>query len=498
VKLPVQSADWNTLAFETEPLVAPTGFREYDARWLYPDQINLMGMTRVGMALGHQLRATGVQTPAFAVGHDYREYSGALKRALTVGLLSAGCDVHDVGLAVTPMAYYARQALGLTGVATVTASHNPNGWAGVKVGFEAPVTHGPDEMQELKKLTLEGDLRPLPSGTYYTHDDFRDKYLASVTEGIKLERPLRAVVATGNGTAGVFAPVVLRAIGVDVVPLHCELDWTFPNYNPNPEDLTMMRSMVDAVRESQADLGLGFDGDGDRVGVVDETGEMIFSDKLGLLLARDFSETHPKAHFVVDVKSTGLFQKDATLEANGATVEYWKTGHSYIKRRVHATGALAGFEKSGHFFFAPPIGYGYDDAMVSAVSVCQMLDREKTSLGALAQSLPVTWQSPTMAPECPDERKYDVVAQLVAEYEGAAKDGAKILGQSIDSVVTVNGVRVTVDDGTWGLIRASSNKPSLVVVVESPVSEENMRGMFADIEERLSRHPEVGEFDQRL
>jgi phosphomannomutase/phosphoglucomutase len=218
-----------------------------------------------------------------------------------------------------------------------------------------------------------------------------------------------------------------------------------------------------------------------------------------VLAARDLSATHKNATFVADVKSTGIFEIDPVLKANGARVDYWKTGHSYMKRRTHELGALAGFEKSGHYFFNPPIGRGYDDGVVAAIAILEMLDRAGAKkMSALVADLPKTWGTPTMAPYCADDKKYTVVDAITKEYEAAQSSDEKILGQKITKLVTVNGVRVTLEDGTWGLVRASSNKPSLVVVAESPVSEAQMRAMFADIDARLAKFPEVGEYDQKI
>jgi phosphomannomutase / phosphoglucomutase len=253
------------------------------------------------------------------------------------------------------------------------------------------------------------------------------------------------------------------------------------------------------VLASGADVGLGFDGDGDRCGVVDNEGEEIFADKVGVMLARDMSARQKGAIFVADVKSTGLFMTDPVLKQNGAKTDYWKTGHSYIKRRVNELGALAGFEKSGHFFFNKPIGRGYDDGLIFALAVCDMLDRNPAkSMADLKNALPKTWGSPTMAPHCPDEVKYGVVDKVVKHFEGARAQGEMVSGQPIRDLVTVNGVRVTVEDGTWGLVRASSNKPELVVVVESPVSEARMREMFQAVDAVLRRHPEVGAYNQTI
>jgi phosphomannomutase/phosphoglucomutase len=217
------------------------------------------------------------------------------------------------------------------------------------------------------------------------------------------------------------------------------------------------------------------------------------------MLARDLSARHANAVFVADVKSTGLFITDPVLVANGAKTLYWKTGHSYMKRYTHQQKALVGFEKSGHFFFQPPLGKGYDDGLVAAIAVCDMLDRHPgKSLADLKNALPKTWGSPTMSPHCADEAKYGIVEKITAQYTDAVANGGTIAGQKIRDLVTVNGVRVVLEDGTWGLVRASSNKPELVIVVESPVSEANMRAIFADIDRRLARFSEVGEYNQKL
>jgi phosphomannomutase/phosphoglucomutase len=488
----------NTFEYENEPLVTANGFREYDARWLFEKEINLLGIQALGLGLGTYFHELGI-APKVVVGHDYRSYSLSIKQALTIGLMGAGCHVHDIGLALSPVAYFAQFALDAPAVAMVTASHNENGWTGVKMGAQRPLTFGPDEINRLKDIVLSGEWRPRTGGSYTRIPDIRERYLADVTQGHRLSRPIRVVAACGNGTAGAFAPEALRRIGAEVIPMDTELNYNFPKYNPNPEDLHMLHEMSAAVREHKAELALGFDGDGDRCGVVDDRGEEIFADKTGVLLARDLSSRFKGAKFVVDVKSTGIYEIDPVLKAHGVVTEYWKTGHSYIKRRTAELGALAGFEKSGHFFFNPPIGRGYDDSIVAGIAVLEMLDRAGGKpFSSLVESLPKTWSSPTMGPYCPDADKYRVVDEITREYEGLKARGEKIIGQNITRLVTVNGVRVTVEDGTWGLVRASSNKPSLVVVCESPVSEERMRAMFHDIDARLRKHPEVGEYDQKI
>ena len=488
----------NSFDYENQPLVTANGFREYDARWLFGREINLPGITALGLGLGTYLAEIGVPRK-IVTGHDFRSYSLSIKQALMLGLMRAGCEVHDIGLALSPVAYFAQFALDCPAVAMVTASHNENGWTGVKMGAKRPLTFGPEEMTRLKEIVLGGLWKEQPGGSYVAVPDMRETYLADVTRGVKLSRPIKVIAACGNGTAGAFAPEALRRIGAEVIGMDTDLDYTFPKYNPNPEDMEMLHAMGDAVRAEGADLCLGFDGDGDRCGVVDDKGHEIFADKIGVMLARDLSAVHKNPQFVVDVKSTGLYLTDPVLKERGVKTDYWKTGHSYIKRRTSELQALAGFEKSGHFFFNAPIGRGYDDGIVAGIAVLQMMDRAGgKKLSELYDGLPRTWGSPTMSPYCADGEKYKVVEAITRDYAALKEQGTLLLGQKILSVVTVNGVRVTLEDGTWCLVRASSNKPSLVVVVESPTSQANMRAIFADLDARLSAHPEVGEYDQKI
>jgi phosphomannomutase / phosphoglucomutase len=498
--LPKPRADLkpNTADFERFPLVKPTGFREYDARWLFPEEINLMGLNAVGMGLATLFQRRGVPK-RIVVGHDYRSYSAQVKQALMTGLLAGGAEVHDIGLALSPMAYFAQFALEVEGVAMVTASHNDNGWTGIKMGLSRPLTFGPDDMLQLKDIVLNGTYETKAGGRYIFVDDMAERYIQSLTDRPKLKRKLKVVAACGNGTAGDFATRVLEAVGCEVVPLHTDLDYNFPHHNPNPEDMAMLRAVSAKVLETRADVGLAFDGDGDRCGVVANDGHEIFADKVGVMLARDLSAIYKNAKFVVDVKSTGLFTTDPVLIANGATTAYWKTGHSYIKRYNFEHKTLVGFEKSGHFFFNTPLGRGYDDGLVAGLAVCDMLDRAPTkTMVDLRDALPKTWGSPTMSPHCGDEVKYGVVDRVIEHYKRQHETGAKVAGQKIRELITVNGVRVVLEDGTWGLIRASSNKPELVVVVESPTAEANMKAIFKDLDQQLSRFPEVGEYNQKI
>ena len=475
-----------------------SGFREYDARWLYPKDVDLEGIEELGKGLGSQvIDKTKKTNPKVIVGQDYRSYSEEVKEALKKGLISTGCSVEDIGLSLTPTVYYAQFKLNSDAIAMVTASHNENGWTGVKMGIEKGLTHAPEEMKELKEITLNKKFIK-GNGNDKKIENFQKIYIEDLIKKNKLNKKIKVVVACGNGTAGIFAPKILKGIGCDVVELDCELDFTFPKYNPNPEDLKMLGAISACVKKNNADIGFGFDGDGDRVGVVDDKGNEIFADKVGLLIARNLSNKHKNSKFIVDVKSTGLFLKDDIISKNECKTIYWKTGHSHIKRKVNYEKALAGFEKSGHFFFNKPIGYGYDDGINSAIQICHLLNNEKKKMSSIINNLPKTFQSPTMAPFCDDGEKYKVVEGLVKKVEEIKNKSIKISNQAIKEILTINGVRFILENGSWGLIRASSNKPSLVVVVESVSSDNEKKEIFNFIDNLLKKTGKIGEYDQKI
>ena len=478
--------------------IDPFGFREYDARWLYPENINLLGIENLGKGLGSQIiKHTQKNNPRVVIGYDYRSYSEEIKESLKKGLISTGCLIEDLGLSLSPMVYFAQFNLNSDAVAMVTASHNENGWTGVKMGIKKGLTHAPDEMKELKEITLKENFIK-GKGNEKIIKDFQKIYKNDLIKKNKINKKIKAVVACGNGTAGIFAPDILKGIGCEVIELDCKLDWTFPKYNPNPEDMEMLHAISKAVKDNNADIGFGFDGDGDRCGVIDNEGNEIFSDKIGLLIARNLSSKHKKSKFIVDVKSTGLFNTDKVLISNDCKTIYWKTGHSHIKRKVNSENALAGFEKSGHFFFNQPLGYGYDDGINSAIQVCHLLENQNKKMSEIIKELPNTYQSPTMAPFCKDEEKYTVVEDLVKQVQEFHDKKIKIDNQEIKEVLTVNGVRFSFKDGSWGLIRASSNKPSLVVVTESPTSDERKKKIFDFIDGLLQKTGKIGEYDQKI
>ena len=475
-----------------------SGFREYDARWLYPKDIDLEGIEELGKGLGTQvINKTKKTNPKIIVGHDYRSYSEEVKAALKKGLISTGCNIEDIGLSLTPTVYFAQFKLNSDAIAMVTASHNENGWTGVKMGIEKGLTHTPEEMNELKKITLNKNFAK-GKGNNKDIKDFQKIYIQDLIKKNKLKKKLKTIVACGNGTAGIFAPKILKGIGCEVIELDCKLDFTFPKYNPNPEDMKMLGAISECVKKNNADIGFGFDGDGDRVGIIDDKGNEVFADKIGLVIARNLSSKNKNSKFIVDVKSTGLYSKDDILLKNSCRTIYWKTGHSHIKRKVNNEKALAGFEKSGHFFFNKPIGYGYDDGINSAIQICHLLNNENKKISSIVNDLPKTFQSPTMAPFCKDEEKYEVVEDLVGQIKQMKNNNVKIDNKFIKEILTVNGIRFVLEDGSWGLIRASSNKPSLVVVVESTSSDNCKKKIFNFIDDLLQKTNKIGDYDQKI
>jgi phosphomannomutase/phosphoglucomutase len=306
------------------------------------------------------------------------------------------------------------------------------------------------------------------------------------------------VVATGNGTAGRFAPHILKSIGCNFVELDCEANWNFPNHNPNPEDVSFLHSIKEHTLKNHADLGIGLDGDGDRIGVIDNKGREVFSDKMGLILARWICSKHPSSSIVIDVKSTGLFNDDIVLKEANTNIVTWKTGHSYIKEKVSEVNAIAGFEKSGHWFFNTPYGRGYDDALLSSIILLRFLDECDSSLSDIIDSLPKTWQTPTLGVYCVDEEKYNVVKDVSQKYLADYTNKVQVAGKYIKSVLTVNGIRFTLENDSWGLVRASSNKPSLVLVAESRESEDELYDIMKHIQQRVADTGKIGVYDQQM
>ncbi|MEO8097565.1 MAG: phosphomannomutase/phosphoglucomutase [Acidobacteriota bacterium] len=486
----------NSFDYFEHTLITGNGFREYDVRWLLGKEVNPNGFIVLGKSYGTYAKRVLGESHV-AVGHDFRKYSQDLCNAFILGLLSSGVDVLDIGLALSPMLYFAQHHLKCKAGAMITASHNENGWTGIKIAKGLSSTLEPDDIIAFRRIVEGGDYES-GKGSYEIVEDLYKHYADDALKGGPLAKKLKVVVAAGNGTGGRFAPEILRRLGCEVIELDCTPDWDFKRYNPNPEDVAFLHNISDATKSHGADLGIGIDGDGDRIGIVDDLGREIYSDKLGLLLARWICPQNPGRAVVIDVKSTGLFYDDPLLKQSKTEVITWKTGHSYIKAKVAETNALAGFEKSGHWFLNHPVGRGYDDAVASTVTFLRMLAALGQPLSKLHDALPQTWNSPTIGPYCADDAKYKLVDDVTAMYRQDQVKGVKIGGELIKDIITVNGVRFVMADDSWGLLRASSNKPSLVIVAESKKSRDQMYDIVEHIQDRLAATGKVGEYDQQL
>jgi phosphomannomutase/phosphoglucomutase len=506
------SITYNSASYFTLPLVEESGFREYDARWIIEPiaerssevQINYRGLVQLGNWIGRflQLPENG-QHSSIIVGHDFRRYAENAKNALVLGLLASGIDVTDIGLSVTPMAYFAQYDFSVPACAIVTASHNPNGWTGVKMGHTYSETFGPDRMKALQELAKQSPaiVSNLPShlsGRYSQRGDVLERYTAHLKdqwqERLSGLPRLRIAVETGNGTAGLVFPRLLTDLGFDVVAGHVELDWDFPHFNPNPESIPFLRSVQSLVTQSGAEIGICIDGDGDRIGVIDDKGKIVFSDRVGLVIAKKLEEAMGPSKFVVDVKSTSLF----TSQLQSETI-WEKTGHSYIKSRVKSEGALAGFERSGHFFFNPPFGLGYDDAFAAGLMLLWIVCSEKSRqrhLSDLLAELPASHQSPNRQPRVPDDKKYKVVDEISKEIQARLARNGKFAGKKVKDVILINGIRLEFEDGSWFLIRGSSNTPNLVIVAETFDQDgSDLKSLDSALREILAQFPEVTTFD---
>jgi phosphomannomutase / phosphoglucomutase len=428
----------------------PYIFRAYDVRGKVDVDITPPVFEQVGRAYGTLVKRRGGRT--IALGMDNRVSSHALKEAFAAGVLSTGLDVVDIGVNHTPLLYFATAHWKLDGGATITGSHNPVSDNGVKMvhAGAAPLTEG--EIQELLALITAGDFER-GAGSRRRRDPKED-YFATITGHVRLARRLKVVVDAGNGIAGVFAPELLRRLGCEVVELYCESDGTFPNHLPDPEMEENMRDLVARVLEVRADVGLAYDGDADRVGIVDEKGRRHEADLLLALLGRDLLTRHPGAKIVFDVKSSQVLVDDITR--HGGQPIMWKTGHSHLKRKMREDGILLGGEVSGHMFFGEN-WYGVDDGILD--------------------TLPHLYSTPELKAPCPDDKKFALVAELAREFKGRY--------ESID----IDGVRIKFPEG-WGLLRASNTNPYLTLRFEgrTAAAVEQMQGIVYDA---LRRYPYV-------
>jgi phosphomannomutase / phosphoglucomutase len=461
-------------------MLNPHIFRAYDVRGRLGADVNPAVFRAVGQAYATLIRRNGGRT--IAIGRDNRLSSAELAAAFTDGVRAAGVDLVDIGIVTTPILYFATAHWGLDGGATITGSHNPIDYNGVKMVHPgaAPLTE--DEIQSLRKTAETADFEH-GSGRV-TSRSARDEYLATVTGLVRLARPLRVVADAGNGVGGLYAPDLLRRLGCEVIELHCESDGTFPNHLPDPEDPNNVVDVQDKVLETGADLGLAWDGDADRLGVIDERGRRHEADLFLILLARDLLGRHPGAKIVFDVKCSRLLADD--VRRHGGVPVMWKTGHSLLKRKMREDGILLGGEVSGHIFFAEDY-YGVDDGLLAAAKLLEVLARQRGPASSMFDALPHLAATPELKAPCPDGEKFRVVEELAREL--------KQRYETID----IDGARVLFPGGGWGLVRASNTNPYLTLRFEAG-TEREIDEMKRVVYGALRRYPFVSlpEEDARL
>lgn len=452
------------------PDINPYIFRAYDVRGKVGIDITPDVFAEVGRAYGTLVRRRG--GTSVALGMDNRTTSLPLKEAFGAGVLSTGLDVVDIGVNHTPLLYFAVAHWKLDGGATVTGSHNPVSDNGVKMvhAGAAPLTE--EEIQRLLATIRSGDFE---RGTgRRTLRDPREEYFSAITSRVRLARRMRVAVDAGNGIAGSFAPELLRRLGAEVTELYCESDGTFPNHLPDPEMEENTRDLVAKVIEIRADIGLAYDGDADRVGVVDERGRRHEADLILALLARDLLTRHPGAPIVFDVKSSQTLVDD--VRAHGGTPIMWKTGHSHLKRKMREDGILLGGEVSGHMFFGED-WYGVDDGILASCKILELMARDPRPVSAHFDALPHFHATPELKAPCPDDKKFAVIAELAAAF--------KQRYETID----IDGARILFPDG-WGLVRASNTNPYLTLRFEGRTAEAVDR-MKAEVYDALRKYPFV-------
>ncbi|MCE8011036.1 phosphomannomutase/phosphoglucomutase [Billgrantia desiderata] len=448
----------------TNSSVPASIFRAYDIRGIVDDTLTEATVEQIGRAIGSEAAARNEST--VVVARDGRLSGPRLSEALMRGLTAAGRDVIDIGMVPTPVLYFATHILeGTASGVMVTGSHNPPDYNGFKIVLGGETLSG-EAITALYRRIESGDLAEGQGSV--RHADVRDAYLERIVGDIKLERPLKAVVDCGNGVAGELGPKLIEMLGAETIPLFAEIDGTFPNHHPDPGKLENLQDVMRTVKETGADIGLAFDGDGDRLGVVTPSGKLIYPDHLMMAFAEDMLSRNPGARVIFDVKCTGNLA--GVVERAGGTPEMWRTGHSLIKARMKETGAQLAGEMSGHIFFQER-WYGFDDGIYGAARLLEILAKQDDDADAFFARYPQDLGTPEINVHVTDENKFELVEKLAREGD-FGDDGVK---------TTLDGIRVDYPDG-WGLCRASNTTPVLVLRFEgkSDAALERIRNRFAD------------------
>jgi phosphomannomutase/phosphoglucomutase len=443
--------------------INPRIFREYDIRGVVDEDIDEVVVETIGKAYGTYMRKLGKDT--VAIGHDCRLSSPKLSEAMITGITSAGVNVVDLGMVTTPMVYFSLFNLPVHGGVVITASHNPSEYNGVKLCVERDSLFG-EGIQKIRRIA-EGGKFLKGTGTVKTHD-IMDSYLDYLRKNVEIDPGIRVAIDCGNAMVGIVAPRILREFGCELTELYVEPDGRFPNHHPDPTVEENIEDLINAVGSKGLQLGLGFDGDGDRIGVVDEKGTIIWGDMLVLIFARQILKLNPKAKIIGDVKCSVRLFKD--IESHGGIPIMWKTGHSLMKDKMKLENAALAGEMSGHIFFADRY-YGYDDALYTALRILEIISKTGKKTSDLLEGVPDAFSTPEIRVDCPDDTKFKLVNQTREE-----------LKKEYD-VIDIDGVRVEFPYG-WGLIRASNTQPALVLRFEAD-SRERLEQIRSIIEDKL-------------
>ncbi len=451
-------------------MINPEMFREYDIRGIAGKDMDEDDVVTIGKAIGTFLQRHGNHN--LTVGQDCRITSPLYAEKLIQGLMESGCDVVDIGVCPTPVAYYSIRKLRKQGNVMVTASHNPPEYNGFKICNGLDSVYG-EQIQQILKYIKENDFES-GKGSVEIYD-ITPYYKAHLLENITVRKRLKVGIDAGNGTASITALPIIKNLGCDVFDLYCDMDGTFPNHEADPTVLKNMTDLIALVKEKNLDVGFGYDGDADRIGVVDEKGNLVYGDKLMIIFAREILSREPGATFISEVKCSKTLYDD--IEKHGGRAIMWKTGHSLIKQKMKEEEAALAGEMSGHIFFADRY-FGYDDAVYASCRLLEILSATGKTVSELLSDIPETFSTPEIRVECPDHIKFEVVKQ-VTDYFRERHD-----------VIDIDGVRVLFPDG-WGLVRASNTQPALVLRFEAMTQErlteiqEQVEGVLRDIQKNF-------------
>jgi phosphomannomutase/phosphoglucomutase len=443
----------------------PEIFREYDIRGIAGKDMDDNDVYNIGRALGSYIKRNSGKK--ICLSRDCRITSDNYGKIISKALTDAGCDVLDIGITTTPMLYYSIHRLYADGGIMITASHNPPEYNGFKVNIGTDSLHGQD-LQKIKNMILENDYES-GSGTE-ENISITESYFDFIVNDITLNKKLRVGVDAGNGTAGPFAVEVLKRLGCEVYDIYCDMDGTFPNHEADPTVEKNLEDLKKLVKENSLDIGIGFDGDGDRLGIIDSSGNIIYGDQMMIIFAREVLENNPEAVFISEVKCSFTMYED--IEKNGGKAVMWKTGHSKIKKKMKETNALLAGEMSGHIFFADRY-FGHDDGIYAACRMLEIMDKTGKSPSQLIADVPKTFSTPEIRMECPEDKKPSIVSEMTKIFKRT------------NNVIDIDGARILYDDG-WGLIRSSNTQPVLVLRFES-YTEDGLLRIKNEIESELQK-----------